>query len=262
MTATGLIAEDEPLLAANLKAMLAKLWPELEIVATVTHGAAAVEQALAQQPDVVFLDIRMPGLSGLEAAELLAEDWPGDVPMPLVVFVTAYDQYALRAFDHAAVDYVLKPVEADRLAATCRRLRGALAARTKTTTDLPDDLMAALSALRSAGPPVPRLRVLQASLGATIHLVPIADVLYFEAADKYIKVVTATREYLIRTPLRQLLQQLDPEEFWQVHRAMVVRAGAIDTAVRDDTGKVELTLKGHPAKLAVSRLYAHLFKAM
>jgi DNA-binding LytR/AlgR family response regulator len=262
MTVTGLIAEDEPLLAANLKAMLAKLWPELQIVTTVTHGAAAVEQALAHRPDVVFLDIRMPGLSGLEAAELLAEDWPGDVPLPLIVFVTAYDQYALRAFDHAAVDYVLKPVEADRLAATCRRLRGALAARDKATTDLPDELMAALSALRSAGPPVQRLRVLQASLGATIHLVPVADVLYLEAADKYIKVVTATREYLIRMPLRQLLPQLDPEEFWQVHRATVVRATAIATAMRDDTGKVELTLKGHPARLAVSRLYAHLFKAM
>jgi DNA-binding LytR/AlgR family response regulator len=262
MNVTGLIAEDEPLLAANLKAMLAKLWPELQIVATVTHGAAAVEQALARQPDVVFLDIRMPGLSGLEAAELLAEDWPGDVPLPLIVFVTAYDQYALRAFDHAAVDYVLKPVEADRLAATCRRLRGAMAARTRTITDLPDDLMAALSALRNAGPPVPRLRVLQASLGATIHLVPIADVLYFEAADKYIKVVTATRDYLIRMPLRQLLPQLDPEEFWQVHRATVVRAEAIATALRDDTGKVELTLKGRSTKLAVSRLYAHRFKAM
>jgi DNA-binding LytR/AlgR family response regulator len=241
---------------------LAKLWPELQIVATVTHGEAAVEQTFAQQPDVVFLDIRMPGLSGLEAAELLAEDWPGDVPLPLIVFVTAYDQYALRAFDHAAVDYVLKPVEADRLAATCRRLRSALASRTKTTTDLPADLMAALSALRSAGPPVPRLRVLQASLGATIHLVPIADVLYFEAADKYIKVVTATRDYLIRMPLRQLLPQLDPEEFWQVHRATVVRAEAIATAMRDDTGKVDLTLRGHPARLAVSRLYAHRFKAM
>jgi DNA-binding LytR/AlgR family response regulator len=263
MMATGLIAEDEPLLAANLKALLAKLWPELQIVATVTHGAAAVESALAHRPDIVFLDIRMPGVSGLEAAELLAEDWPGEGPLPLIVFVTAYDQYALQAFDHAAVDYVLKPVEAERLAATCSRLRGALAARNKTTTDhLPDDLIAALSALRSAGPPVARLRVLQASLGATIHMVPVTDVLYFEAADKYIKVVTAIREYLIRMPLRQLLQQLDPEEFWQVHRATVVRAEAIATATRDDTGKVELTLKGHPARLAVSRLYGHLFKAM
>lgn len=262
MTATALIAEDEPLLAANLKALLAKLWPQLQIVATVTHGAAAVEQALAHRPDIVFFDIRMPGLSGLEAAELLAEDWPADGPLPLIVFVTAYDQYALQAFEHAAVDYVLKPVEADRLAATCDRLRNALAARNKTTTDLPDQLIAALSALRSAGPPGARLRVLQASLGATIHMVPVAEVLYFEAADKYIKVVTAVREYLIRTPLRQLLQQLDPEEFWQVHRAIVVRAQAIATATRDDTGKVELTLRGTPAKLAVSRLYAHLFKGM
>jgi DNA-binding LytR/AlgR family response regulator len=270
MSATGLIAEDEPLLAASLKATLARLWPQLQIVATATHGAAAVEGALASRPDVVFLDIRMPGLSGLEVAEALAEDWPGDVPLPLIVFVTAYDQYALRAFEHAAVDYVLKPVEPERLALTCRRLQAALAARNRTTTELPSELIAALSALRSAaastsGAPAtgePRLRVLQASLGATIHMVPVADVLYFAAADKYIKVVTASREYLIRMPLRQLLQQLDPEEFWQVHRATVVRADAIATAVRDDTGKVDLTLKGHPAKLVVSRLYAHLFKAM
>jgi DNA-binding LytR/AlgR family response regulator len=265
MSATGLIAEDEPLLAASLEAMLAKLWPELRIVATVTHGEAAVEQALAHKPDVVFLDIRMPGLSGLEAAESLAEDWPRDVVLPLIVFVTAYDQYALRAFAHAAVDYVLKPIEADRLASTCRRLQTALAARNRTTTELPRDLILALDALRNAGPAAPaspRLRVLQANLGNTIHMVPVGEVLYFEAADKYITVVTATREYLIRMPLRQLIQQLDPEQFWQVHRATVVRADAIDTAVRDDTGKVELTLKGRPGRLAVSRLYAHLFKPM
>ncbi|MBS0420844.1 MAG: response regulator transcription factor [Proteobacteria bacterium] len=263
MTATGLIAEDEPLLAASLKATLAKLWPQLRIVATVTHGAAAVEQALAHQPDIIFLDIRMPGLSGLEAAELLAEDWPGETPLPLIVFVTAYDQYALRAFDHAAVDYVLKPVEVDRLAVTCRRLQAALAARNGSRpAEVPDDLLAALAALRAAEPPAPRLRVLQASQGATIHMIPIAEVLYFEAADKYIKVVTAAREYLVRMPLRQLLPQLDPEEFWQVHRATVVRADAIATATRDETGRVELTLKGHPARLAVSRLHGHLFRGM
>ena len=264
MSATALIAEDEPLLAASLKATLARLWPELQIVATAAHGAAAIEHALAAKPDVIFLDIRMPGLSGLEVAELLAEDWPHDTPLPLIVFVTAYDQYALSAFEHAAVDYVLKPVEADRLALTCRRLQVALTARDKTTSQVPSELMAALAALRStaAESAAPRLRVLQASLGATIHMVPVADVLYFEAADKYIKVVTASREYLIRMPLRQLLQQLDPDQFWQVHRATVVRADAIATAVRDDTGKVELTLRGHPAKLIASRLYAHLFKAM
>jgi DNA-binding LytR/AlgR family response regulator len=264
-TATALIAEDEPLLAASLKAALARLWPQLQIVATVTHGAAALEQTLALRPDVVFLDVRMPGLSGLEVAESLAEDWPQG-PLPLIVFVTAYDQYALRAFEHAAVDYVLKPVEPDRLAVTCGRLRSALAARSDSTTELPRDLIAALAALRGAapgpGPAAPRLRLLQASLGPTIHMVPLADVLYFEAADKYIKVVTAAREYLIRMPLRRLLEQLDPDEFWQVHRAVVIRADAIATAVRDESGKVELALKGHPAKLVASRLYAHLFKAM
>jgi DNA-binding LytR/AlgR family response regulator len=276
-TATALIAEDEPLLAASLIAALARLWPQLRIVATVTHGAAALEQALALRPDVVFLDIRMPGLSGLEVAESLAEDWLQG-PLPLMVFVTAYDQYALRAFEHAAVDYVLKPVEPGRLAVTCGRLRSALAARSDSTTDLPRELIAALAALRVAaeqsgageaagaaprpGPTAPRLRLLQASLGPTIHMVPLADVLYFEAADKYIKVVTAAREYLIRMPLRRLLEQLDPDEFWQVHRAVVVRADAIATAVRDESGKVELTLKGHPAKLVASRLYAHLFRAM
>lgn len=271
MAPTALIAEDEPLLAASLKAALARLWPELRVVASVSHGAAAVEQALALGPDVIFLDIRMPGLSGLEVAESLAEEWP-DGPLPLIVFVTAYDQYALRAFEHAAVDYVLKPVEADRLALTCRRLQAALAARAKvafTSAELPAELLAALAALRSVAadpavtaPAPSRLRVIQASLGATIHMVPIADVLYFEASDKYIKVVTASREYLIRMSLRQLLQQLDPEEFWQIHRAIVVRADAIGTAVRDETGKVELTLKGHTAKLTASRLYALLFKAM
>jgi DNA-binding LytR/AlgR family response regulator len=274
MSATALIAEDEPLLAASLKAALARLWPQLRIVATVTHGAAALEQALALRPDVVFLDVRMPGLSGLEVAESLAEDWRQG-PLPLIVFVTAYDQYALRAFEHAAVDYVLKPVEADRLAVTCGRLQAALAARSDSTTELPKELIAALAALRGAagaggaagaaprpGPTAPRLRLLQASLGPTIHMVPLADVLYFEAADKYIKVVTAAREYLIRMPLRRLLEQLDPDEFWQVHRAVVVRADAIATAVRDESGKVELALKGHPAKLVASRLYAHLFRAM
>ena len=269
MSPTALIAEDEPLLAANLKANLARLWPELRIVATPTHGAAAVETALASRPDIIFLDIRMPGMDGLEAAEALAEDWPQDVPLPLLVFVTAYDQYALKAFEQAAVDYILKPVDAGRLALTCRRLQAALHSREQTTLGLPAQLVTTLDALRSslgaaetAVAAAPRLRVLQASLGTVIHMVPVADVLYFEAADKYIKVVTAGNEYLIRVPLRQLLQQLDPQAFWQVHRATVVRVDAIATAVRDDTGKVELTLKGRSEKLTASRLYAHLFKAM
>ncbi|CAM5779894.1 LytR/AlgR family response regulator transcription factor [Rhizobacter fulvus] len=269
---TALIAEDEPLLAANLQAELARAWPELAVVANVGHGAAAVEQALALRPAIVFLDIRMPGMTGLEAAQALAEDWPTDgAPMPLVVFVTAYDQYALQAFEHAAVDYVLKPVQPDRLAQTCARLRAALQARTKPAAGGLDATLAQLRSLLAApgvgaqavapGAP-PWLTVIQASVGNAVHLVPIGEVLYFEAADKYIRVVTPAREYLIRTSLRDLLPQLDGQRFRQIHRGTVVRADAIATATRDESGKVHLTLRGHADKLVASRLYAHLFKAM
>jgi DNA-binding LytR/AlgR family response regulator len=270
---TALIAEDEPLLAANLQAELARAWPELVIVANVGHGAAAVEQALALQPDIVFLDIRMPGVTWLDAAQSLAEDFPADAaPVLLVVFVTAYDQYALQAFEHAAVDYVLKPVHPDRLAQTCERLRAAIKARgpnrSEGGTSLDDTLAQLRSLLAAPGlvapavPSTPLLTVIQASVGAAVHLVPIGEVLYFEAADKYIRVVTSAREYLIRTSLRDLLPQLDGQRFWQIHRGTVVRADAIATATRDESGKVHLTLRGHADKLVASRLYAHLFKAM
>ncbi len=276
MDSTALIAEDEPLLAANLQAELARTWPGLRIVANVGHGAAAVEQALALRPEVVFLDIRMPGMTGLEAAQALAEDWPADTPLPLIVFVTAYDQYALQAFEHAAVDYVLKPVQPERLAQTCARAQAALKARREPATGegtgaaAPAALEATLSQLRSllgtpglnVSPPAPQLSVIQASVGAAIHMVPVAEVLYFEAADKYVRVITTQREYLIRSSLRELLPQLDPQRFWQVHRGTVVRADAIATALRDESGKVHLTLRDHADKLVASRLYAHLFKAM
>ena len=272
MNATALIAEDEPLLAANLQAELARAWPGLRIVANVGHGAAAVEQALALQPDVVFLDIRMPGMTGLEAAQTLAEDWPDDAnaPLPLIVFVTAYDQYALQAFEHAAVDYVLKPVLPERLAQTCARARAALKARREpAAAGAPAAIEATLAQLRSLlsapgikAPAPQRLTVIQASVGAAIHMVPVAEVLYFEAADKYVRVITAEREYLIRTSLRELLPQLDAQRFWQVHRGTVVRADAIATALRDESGKVHLTLRGSKDKLVASRLYAQLFKAM
>ena len=274
---TALIAEDEPLLAANLQAELARLWPELRIVASVGHGHAAVEQALALQPELLFLDIRMPGLSGLEAAQALAEDWPQDgpasKPLPLIVFVTAYDQYATQAFDRAAVDYVLKPVQPERLAQTCARLQAALHQRAEPQAVPGAALEATLSQLRSllggaglpgAGSlaPSPKLSVIQAGVGAAIHLVPVNEVLYFEAADKYVRVVTAERELLIRTSLRELLPQLDEQQFWQVHRGTVVRADAIATAVREESGKVTLSLRGVKDKLTASRLYAHRFKAM
>ena len=264
--ATALIAEDEPLLAANLEAELLRLWPGLRIVANVRHGAAAVEQALRQRPDVVFLDIRMPGMSGLDAAQALAEDWPPDAALPQVVFVTAYDQYAVQAFEHAAVDYVLKPAQPERLAQTCARVQAALRRRVEPS---PGALEGTLAQLREllvapglAAPAMPRLAVIQASVGNAVHMVPVGEVLYFEAADKYLRVITVKREYLIRTSLRDLLPQLDAKCFWQVHRGTVVRADAIASAVRDDSGKVQLTLRGHVDKLVASRLYSHLFKAM
>ena len=279
MTPTALIAEDEPLLAANLQAELARLWPALRVVANVGHGAAAVEQALALRPDVMFLDIRMPGMTGLEAAQALAEDWPADASLPLIVFVTAYDQYALQAFERAAVDYVLKPVQPERLALTCARVQAALQQHREPAAAEPSALEATLAQLRGllAAPGLQgaasglasglsttaqKLAVIQASVGAAIHMVPVADVWYFEAADKYVRVITNDREYLIRTSLRELLPQLDEQRFWQVHRGTVVRAEAIATALRDESGKVQLTLRGHKDKLIASRLYAHLFKAM
>ena len=277
---TALIAEDEPLLAAALCADLARLWPALQIVAQVADGLSAVRQALALQPQVCFLDIRMPGATGLEAAQALAEDWPADAPFPLLVFVTAYDQYALQAFEAQAVDYLVKPVDARRLASCVERLQRRLADAGGPAAGAPAASTAALAAgsaleatlaqLRallaastlSAGMPPTRLEVIQAGVGNTVHLVPVAEVLYFEAADKYLRVVTAEREHLIRLSLRELLPQLDPGQFWQVHRSLVVRASAISTAQRDESGKVFLSLRGRPEKLIGSRLYAHLFKGM
>lgn len=265
MHATALIAEDEPLLAQALRAELKSLWPELEIVAQAGDGEAAVERALALRPQVLFLDIRMPALDGLDAAQAIVEDWPDDGrPLPLIVFVTAYDQYAMAAFERAAIDYVQKPVQAARLAQTCERLRQAL--RPQAAPQQGGDML--LEQLRSllGGAPQARaapLQLIQAGSGHTLHMVPIDEVLMFEAADKYVRVVTAAREHLIRVSLRELQPQLDEAVFWQVHRGTIVRATAIETAVRDDTGKLHLTLRGRPGeRVVVSRLYAHRFKAM
>jgi DNA-binding LytR/AlgR family response regulator len=268
--ATALIAEDEPLLAAELQAGLGHAWPALRVLALATNGPDAVTQALNLRPDVIFMDIRMPGMTGLEAVEAIAEDWTDEVALPLIVFVTAYEEYALRAFEHAAIDYVLKPVTAERLDRTCERLRASLCLRAGTP-DGPQglsDLLGRLNGLlgspgvETAFARAAPLRVLQASVGSTIHMVPVDEVLLFEAADKYVRVVTSTREFVIRLPLRQLLPQLDPQCFWQVHRSTVVRVDCIATATRDELGKVELRLRGYPGRVLVSRLYAHRFKAM
>jgi DNA-binding LytR/AlgR family response regulator len=279
----ALIAEDEPLLAATLQAELARAWPELRICATVGDGASAVERALALRPEVLFLDIRMPVMDGLEAAGELADRWDEDLaPFPALVFVTAYDQYAVRAFEAQAIDYVLKPLRPERLERTVKRLRATLAQATPRSSgdaaaprpqggtaldEAAAQLHRVLVALRpAAAPAAPRLRQLAVSLpgsaGASIRMVPVDDVIYLQAADKYVRVVTIEGEHLLRTPLKELLPRLDPDRFWQVHRATVVRADAIDTVRRDEAGRLRLSLRGHGDTLAVSRLYAHRFRAM
>jgi DNA-binding LytR/AlgR family response regulator len=281
MNPTALIAEDEPLLAQALKAELGAAWPGLQVLATTGDGRSAVQEALRLLPQVLFFDIRMPGLDGLGAAAELAERWPVDeAPMPQLVFVTAYDEYAARAFEAQAIDYVLKPVQPERLRKTVLRLQQALAAQqqAKPAPAAADEalertlaqwreVLAAAAGNGASAPPATStalLKMIAASDagGSTVRMVPIEEVLYFEAADKYIRVLTAAHEYLIRTPLKQLLTQLDPETFWQVHRAVVVRSSAIEAVHRDEAGKLHLALHGRAEKLAVSRLYAHLFKAM
>ena len=268
MNATALIVEDEPLLAEGLKAELASIWPELKVLEVITDGLTGETRALALRPDVLFLDIRIPGQSGLELAIALAEEWPEQLRFPQLVFVTAYDEYAVQAFDQQAVDYLLKPVMPNRLAQTVARLQKNLRA---SALDQSNDLepMQGLLELQRAmpAPRQPVLRLIQASTttrdGTTsIQIVPIEQVLCFQAADKYIRVLSAEGEYLIRTPLRELLPQLDPELFWQIHRNSVVRASAILKVDRDASARMVLTLSGLKESFIVSRLYAHLFRAM
>jgi DNA-binding LytR/AlgR family response regulator len=263
MNATALIAEDEPLLAEALQTELARGWPALRVVAVVGDGESAVAQALAHQPDVLFLDIRMPGLSGLEAAAELADEWPEGSPFPAIVFVTAYDAYAVQAFEAQAVDYLLKPVQPDRLVRAVQRVQAQLAARRATLGVLDASLAQLRTLLASTGAPAaPRLQMIPASVGQGIRMVPIGEVLVFEAADKYVRVLTKDSEVLIRTPLRELLPQLDPAEFWQIHRGTVVRADAIDSVNRNEAGRLSLRLRGRIETLAVSRIYAERFRAM
>jgi DNA-binding LytR/AlgR family response regulator len=274
---TALIAEDEPLLARALAAELRTAWPELQIAQTVGDGNSAVQQTVALLPDVVFLDVRMPGQNGLDAAADIADLWPADQALPLIVFVTAYDEYAVQAFERAAVDYLLKPVQAARLQQCVARLK-ALAARRATLPIAPDVTDAAspqlLDQLRQLvsppvaplQPPVPMLQRLQVSVGSAIVVVPIDSVLYFEAADKYVRVLTSSKEHLIRTPIKDLLPQLDSAVFWQIHRSTVVRASAIAQVRRDEAGRLRAHLapseRSPNETLAISRLFAHLFKAM
>lgn len=255
---TALIAEDEPILAATLAAALQRQWPELSVVASCANGIEALAQAVALQPQVLFLDIKMPGKSGLEVAEELADAWTGAAPFPQIVFVTAYDEFAVQAFEREAADYVLKPVSDERLGRTVARLRHRL-------QDKPAGGLEALAAqLRALGVPMAaqRMSVIRAAVGNQVRMVPVSDVVYFEAADKYVNVVTAESELLIRMSLKELLPQLDDQLFWQVHRGTIVNSSCVLSALREEGGKMSLALRGRAEKLRVSPLYAHLFRQM
>ncbi len=275
-TISALIAEDEPLLAQSLQRELGQLWPELQ-TRIATDGLQAVEMALAELPQFLFFDVRMPGQSGLYAAQEIAERWPQGRRLPLLVFITAFDEYALQAFEHAAVDYIVKPVKTARLQQTLERIRPLAHMQTASSAmelivndDSDENQLKALRILLrtppDAAPHQNLLRRIQASVGSQIVIVPIEEVAYFEAADKYVRVLTGVcepqRELLIRTPIKDLIPQLDPQEFWQIHRSSLVRASLIEGVHRDEVGKLSLSMRGHSEKLAISRLYANLFKAM
>jgi len=247
---TALLADDEPHLVAHLAQRLAALWPELRIAGTAGNGLEALERIQELKPDMAFLDIRMPGLSGLEVAARIT------VPCRLV-FVTAFDQFAVEAFEREAVDYLLKPVDDARLGRTLARLRAGLAA--PPAEDLLARLRDLLAAAPAAGGP---LRWIKAQAGQTVRLVPVDEVHYFQASEKYTSVVTRDAELLIRTPIKELAGQLDPAQFWQIHRSTVVNARQIAGVRHDAMGRLTLHLKGRPETLQVSRGYAHLFRQM
>ena len=244
---TALIAEDEPMLRAQLKSRLAEAWPELAIIAEASNGADALAMVEAHQPDIVFLDIRMPVKSGIEVARALEGRCHA-------VFVTAYDEYAVAAFDEGAVDYLLKPVSPERIAKVVARLKSRLASA-------PLDLSAVLARLaaREGGG---FLKWIRASLGATMKLIDVGDVLYFQAEDKYTKVVTAAGDAHIKKPIKELFEELDPEAFWQIHRATIVNLRAVAKIERDWRDQPVISLRDRSEKLTVSRTFAHRFKAM
>jgi len=250
---TALIADDEEAPREQLRAALTRLWPELDIVAASTNGAEAWDDCLAHEPAIAFLDIRMPGLTGLEVARRLS----ALAAPPLIVFVTAFDDQALAAFDAGAVDYVLKPVDDMRLGQTLARLQSQL--KTRLTQPQPD--MTALQRLLASLPQArPAMRPIQAGIGREVHLIPPDEIVYFEADARYTRVVHQGGDALIRTPLRELLTQLDPEQFWQIHRSVLVNSRCIARAIRIDEGSMVVTLRGRDEKLPVSRQFQALFK--
>jgi len=246
---TCVIAEDEPVLRAELRETLAQLWPQLRVVVEAGDGVEAMRAIEAHAPRILFLDIEMPGMNGLEVAAQASRRCH-------VVFVTAYDRYALAAFEQGALDYVLKPFTPARLAGTVNRLKERL-------NTAPADLEALLTALaqRDAGRK-PYLRWIKASQGQNTRLITVAEVFYFQSDNKYTLVVTREGEAVIRTPLNELLAELDPQEFWQIHRGIVVNVSRIASVHRRSNGTMDLRLKDHAKTLPVSTTYAHLFRQM
>jgi DNA-binding LytR/AlgR family response regulator len=252
-TPTAVIADDERLMRSQIAARLKEAWPELAIVGEAANGREAVALVRSLAPDIVFLDIRMPEMDGIEAARALAG-------AAHVVFVTAYDEYAVSAFEQGAADYLLKPADPERVAIACGRLRE----RLRQKPDPMSDLLAQLSKQIAGSGAKPReyLRWVQASVGTGLRMIPTSDILFFRAEDKYTRVQTPGFEALIRKPIKELLDELDPAEFWQIHRAVLVRVDAVQQVSRDFRGRQVVQVKGTGEKLEVSRSFSHLFRQM
>jgi DNA-binding LytR/AlgR family response regulator len=257
VTPTALIADDEPLLREALVRLLASAWPQLAIVAQARNGREAIELFEAHKPGVCFLDVQMPGITGVEAAQHIGR-------RAHLVFVTAYDQYAVQAFAQGALDYLVKPVEPARLAETVQRLQERLRAATPAVD--PEALLAQLARMLNHSPASQSLRWVRASVGATVRLIAVEDIDYLRAEEKYTQVAWRdagqAREAVIRTALKDLVPQLDPSQFAQVHRSVVVNMKAISHVTRGENETAEIHLKGREEALPVSRTYLHLFRQM
>ena len=287
----AVLADDERLMREQLRARLMEVWPELQIVAEAKNGIEAVQLVQEHQPDIVFLDIRMPGLTGVEAARQIAQlpapEGQDDPWLPEIVFITAYDQYAVEAFEQGVADYVLKPAERERLFLTVQRIQKRLAARLSYNPGEAQDsassaergaergaehdgpagpqmqqlLHQLATRLNPAGMP-PRLHWIQATVGQAIQMIAVDEVLFFISDEKYTRVQTAQVEALIRKPIKELVDELDPQQFWQIHRSTLVNVNAISGVTRDFRGRQIVSVKGHREQLEVSRSYTGLFKGM
>ena len=262
MKPRAVIADDEPLMREQLRARLAEAWPDLEIVAEAHNGAEAVELVAARRPEVVFLDIRMPAKSGVEAAREIAalQNADGSRP-PEMVFVTAYDQYAMEAFEQGAIDYILKPAEPVRLLVTVERIRRRLMEPAHAPAAL-EQVLARLAHRIGATAAPDYLQWIQATVGQKIQMIPVEEVLFFISDEKYTRVQTAQQEAFIRRPIKELVAELDPAQFWQIHRSTLINARAVAAISRDFRGRQLVSVKDRSEKLEVSRAYAHLFKGM